>query len=117
MSAPGTNKVEVEVRPDGVAVVTIDHFPLNTLSNAIMLGIEVFLMADYQRLIVTITLSLVEDAAEQIAKDASIKGVVVRGAGTRKCAFEPIHNHTPIRSPKANICTRQRPHSEYRSNI
>mmetsp|Transcript_19016 Transcript_19016/g.24827 ORF Transcript_19016/g.24827 Transcript_19016/m.24827 type:complete len:717 (+) Transcript_19016:159-2309(+) len=65
MSAPGTNKVDFEVR-DGVAIVTLDHFPVNTLTNAVSLGLE--------------------DSANRIqAEEGSgkIKAVVVRGAGTR----------------------------------
>mmetsp|Transcript_21415 Transcript_21415/g.41998 ORF Transcript_21415/g.41998 Transcript_21415/m.41998 type:complete len:713 (-) Transcript_21415:56-2194(-) len=71
MSAPGTNKVDVEIRSDGCAIVTLDHFPLNTLSNAVQLGIE--------------------DAADKIAADKSVKAVVVRGAGNRAlCAGADI---------------------------
>ncbi|GBG27281.1 Peroxisomal bifunctional enzyme [Hondaea fermentalgiana] len=71
MSAPGTNRVDLEVRPDGCAIVTLDHFPLNTLSNAVQLGIE--------------------DAADKIDADKSIKAVVVRGAGSRAlCAGADI---------------------------
>mmetsp|Transcript_14273 Transcript_14273/g.25577 ORF Transcript_14273/g.25577 Transcript_14273/m.25577 type:complete len:713 (+) Transcript_14273:116-2254(+) len=84
MSAPGTNKVDVEVRPDGVALVTLDHFPLNTLSNAIQLGLE--------------------DAATQIAADKNVKAVVVKGAGSRAfCAGADVvdlnkkHARTPTK--------------------
>jgi enoyl-CoA hydratase/carnithine racemase len=86
MSAPGSNKVDLHVRDDGVAVVVLDHFPLNTLSNAVMLGIEA--------------------AAEEIARDARVKAVVVRGAGDKAfCAGADVVdlNKKHARSPKRNF--------------
>ena len=86
MSKPGTNQVDIAIRPDGVAVVTLDHFPLNTLSNALMLGIE--------------------DAADKIMQDKSVRGVVVQGAGTKAfCAGADVVdlNKKHARSPKKNF--------------
>lgn len=72
MSAPGTNKVDYKVI-DGVAVVTLDHFPVNTLTNAVQLGIE--------------------DASAKIEKDKNVKAVIVRGAGLRAlCAGADIQD-------------------------
>jgi hypothetical protein len=106
MSKPGTNHVDLAIRPDGVAVVrrlrldstvevaslryhvqvTLDHYPLNTLSNALMLGIE--------------------DAAEKIVKDPNVKGVVVQGAGIKAfCAGADVVdlNKKHARNPKKNF--------------
>jgi len=83
MSAPGSNKVDFEVTEQGVAVVTLDHFPVNTLTNALQLGIE--------------------DASDRVLQDRKVRAVVVRGAGNRAlCAGADIQdlNRKHERYPK-----------------
>lgn len=85
MSTPGTNKVDYEVIND-IAVVTIDHYPVNTLTNAVQLGIE--------------------DASNKIMESTNIKAVIVRGAGTRAlCAGADIQdlNRPHDRYPEKNF--------------
>lgn len=87
MSAKGTNTVTYEVTADGVALVTLDHYPLNTLSNAVSLGLQ--------------------ESGERAAADAAagkIKAVVLKGAGTRAfCAGADVvdlnkkHDKTPTK--------------------
>merc|ERR1719446_134548 len=66
MSAPGTNTALLEKRADGIAVITLDHFPLNALSMKVMNAVKTHCM--------------------DIDKDPSVKGVVIRGAGKAFCA-------------------------------
>lgn len=58
--------VTTERRGDGVAVVTLDHPPLNALSGAL--------------------LAVLAETAERLADDPSVKAVVVTGAGDRAFA-------------------------------
>eukprot|EP00924_Labyrinthula_sp_SR-Ha-C_P010645 snap_masked-scaffold_49-processed-gene-0.10-mRNA-1 protein AED:0.01 eAED:0.01 QI:0/-1/0/1/-1/1/1/0/733 len=62
MSKPGTNFVDYEV-VQNVAVVTLDHYPVNSLTNAVSLGLE--------------------SALEKVRADSSLKGVIFRGAGQK----------------------------------
>eukprot|EP01012_Entosiphon_sulcatum_P065397 TRINITY_DN94347_c0_g1_i1.p1 TRINITY_DN94347_c0_g1~~TRINITY_DN94347_c0_g1_i1.p1 ORF type:complete len:727 (-),score=125.65 TRINITY_DN94347_c0_g1_i1:83-2242(-) len=70
MSQPGTNTTLFEVRPDGIAVITVDHFPVNSLSIPVRQGLV--------------------QAMERISGDPSIRGAVLRGAGRTFCAGADI---------------------------
>ena len=71
MSAPGTDTANYTPPDgDGIAVVTLDHFPVNSLSRNVTNGC---------------TLAILE-----IEKDPNVKGVVVHGAGRCFCAGADI---------------------------
>ena len=74
MSAPGTDTAYLErVTIDGIAIVTLDHFPVNSLSTHLTNGLTRAILA-------------IEDGV----KKGEIKGVVLRGSGRCFCAGADI---------------------------
>ena len=86
MSAPGTDTAIYEpAGADGIAVVTLDHFPVNSLSRAVM--------------------NRCAEAIIAIENDPSCKGVVVQGAGRCFCAGADIsqfgtETEAPVKIPR-----------------
>lgn len=73
MSKAGTNTAYIEkVTPEGVAIVVMDHFPVNSLHQKMRNGV----------------VSSVLEIEKRIGKD--VKGVVLRGAGRTFCAGADI---------------------------
>nr|QJU71803.1 peroxisomal bifunctional protein [Gambierdiscus pacificus] len=73
MSKPGTNTAYLEtVTPDGVAIICLDHFPVNSLHQNLRNGV----------------VRAVLEIEKRIGKD--VKGVVMRGAGRTFCAGADI---------------------------
>mmetsp|Transcript_91882 Transcript_91882/g.205273 ORF Transcript_91882/g.205273 Transcript_91882/m.205273 type:complete len:720 (-) Transcript_91882:56-2215(-) len=73
MSKPGTNTAYIEkVTPDGIAVISLDHFPVNSLHQNLRNGV----------------VRSVLEIEQRIGKD--VKGVVLRGAGRTFCAGADI---------------------------
>lgn len=70
MSKPGTNTAYLERVEDGIAIVTLDHYPMNTLGTRVRNGLIV--------------------AIREIESRKDIKGVVVRGAGQCFCSGADI---------------------------
>jgi 3-hydroxyacyl-CoA dehydrogenase len=71
MSTPGTDTAVYQAAgDDGIAVVTLDHFPMNSLSRAVM--------------------NRCAEAIIAIEQDPKCKGVVVHGAGRCFCAGADI---------------------------
>ena len=73
MSKSGTNTAYLEtVTPDGVAVITLDHFPVNSLHQNLRNGV----------------VSSILEVEKRIGKD--VKGVVIRGSGRCFCGGADI---------------------------
>jgi 3-hydroxyacyl-CoA dehydrogenase len=70
MSKPGTNTAYLERVEDGIAIVTLDHYPMNALGTYVRNGLTV--------------------AIREIEARKDIKGVVVRGAGQCFCSGADI---------------------------
>lgn len=75
MSKPGTNgcALEPQLLEGGIAVLTLDHFPVNSLSGKVTNGITVAVLELEKRI-----------------KAGEVKGVVLRGAGRCFCAGADI---------------------------
>ena len=74
MSAKGTDTAYLQrVTPEGIAIVTLDHFPVNSLSTHLTNGLTRAILA-------------IEDGV----KKGEIKGVVLHGAGRCFCAGADI---------------------------